>query len=33
MIEIARLRDKFGSSDLFGNEKDESFNSSIGQIY
>ena len=33
MQEIARLRDKFGGSTLFGNEKDESFKSSIGQIY
>ena len=31
--EINRLRDKFGGSVLFGNEKDESFKSSIGQIY
>ena len=27
------LRDKFGGSSLFGNEKDDSFKSSIGQIY
>lgn len=33
MEEIGRLRDKFGGSALFGNEKDESFKSSIGQIY
>ena len=33
MQEIARLREKFGSSWLFGNEKDDSFKSSIGQIY
>ena len=33
MEEINRLRDKFGGSALFGNEKDESFKSSIGQIY
>ena len=33
MEEIARLREKFGGSSLFGNEKDESFKSSIGQIY
>jgi prophage maintenance system killer protein/prophage antirepressor-like protein len=33
MAEIVRLRDKFGGSALFGNEKDESFKSSIGQIY
>ena len=33
MEEIARLRDKFGGSALFGNEKDDSFKSSIGQIY
>ena len=33
MQEIARLREKFGGSTLFGNEKDDSFKSSIGQIY
>ena len=33
MEEINLLRDKFGGSALFGNEKDESFKSSIGQIY
>ena len=33
MEEIERLRDKFGGSSLFGNEKDDSFKSSIGQIY
>ena len=33
MEEIYRLRDKFGGSSLFGNEKDDSFKSSIGQIY
>ena len=33
MEEITRLRDKFGGSTLFGNEKDDSFKSSIGQIY
>ncbi len=33
MEEINRLRDKFGGSTLFCNEKDESFKSSIGQIY
>ena len=33
MDEIRRLRDKFGGSSLFGNEKDDSFKSSIGQIY
>ena len=33
MQEINRLREKFGGSFLFGNEKDESFKSSIGQIY
>ena len=33
MEEIRLLRDKFGGSVLFGNEKDESFKSSIGQIY
>lgn len=31
--EIEGLRKKFGGSDLFGNEKDDSFKSSIGQIY
>lgn len=31
--EIDMLRQKFGDSVLFGNEKDESFKSSIGQIY
>ena len=31
--EIEGLRKKFGSSYLFGNEKDDSFKSSIGQIY
>ena len=31
--QIQRLRDKFGASVLFGNEKDDSFKSSIGQIY
>ena len=31
--EIDLLRQKFGGSVLFGNEKDESFKSSIGQIY
>ena len=30
---IASLRGKFGQSDLFGMEKDQSFHSSIGQIY
>ena len=30
---INALREKFGGSTLFGNEKDESFKSSIGQIY
>lgn len=30
---IQELREKFGGSLLFGNEKDESFKSSIGQIY
>ena len=30
---IQTLRDKFGGSALFGNEKDDSFKSSIGQIY
>lgn len=33
MEEIFHLREKFGGSALFGNEKDESFKSSIGQIY
>ncbi len=30
---INRLKDKFGGSALFANEKDDSFKSSIGQIY
>ncbi|MDE5609968.1 MAG: virulence protein RhuM/Fic/DOC family protein [Bacteroidales bacterium] len=30
---IRELHEKFGVSELFGNEKDESFKSSIGQIY
>lgn len=33
MEAIKTLRDKFGGSTLFGNEKDDSFKSSIGQIY
>lgn len=33
IYEIEQLRNKFGSSELFGNEKDNSFKSSIGQIY
>ena len=33
MTEIRRLHDKFGGSQWFGNEKDDSFKSSIGQIY
>ena len=33
MDEIHRLREKFGGSALFGNEKDDSFKSSMGQIY
>ena len=33
MQTIAALREKFGGSTLFGNEKDDSFKSSIGQIY
>ena len=33
MEQIERLRNKFGASILFGNEKDDSFKSSIGQIY
>ena len=33
MKEIDMLKEKFGYSPLFGNEKDDSFKSSIGQIY
>ena len=33
MQEIRHLRERFGGSVLFGNEKDDSFKSSIGQIY
>ena len=33
MEAIDGLRNKFGGSSLFGNEKDDSFKSSIGQIY
>lgn len=33
MAAIAALKEKFGGSGLFGNEKDDSFKSSIGQIY
>lgn len=33
MAEIRRLHEKFGGSRWFGNEKDDSFKSSIGQIY
>ena len=33
MEAINGLREKFGDSVLFGNEKDDSFKSSIGQIY
>ena len=33
MVTINALRSKFGGSSLFGNEKDDSFKSSIGQIY
>ena len=33
MEAIRALREKFGGSSLFGNEKDNSFKSSIGQIY
>ncbi len=33
MAEIHRLHVKFGGSQWFGNEKDDSFKSSIGQIY
>ena len=33
MEAINGLRERFGGSSLFGNEKDDSFKSSIGQIY
>ena len=33
MEAIQGLKEKFGGSELFGHEKDESFKSSIGQIY
>ena len=33
MQEINQLREKFGGSVLFGNEKDDSFKSSIGLLY
>ena len=33
MEAIRSLREKFGGSTLFGNEKDDSFKSSVGQIY
>lgn len=33
IITIHKLKEKFGGSWLFGNEKDDSFESSIGQIY
>ena len=33
MQAILALKERFGESPLFGNEKDESFRSSIGQIY
>ena len=33
MEQINRLKNRFGGSALFGNEKDDSFKSSIGQIY
>ena len=33
MEAVKALRDKFGGSSLFGNEKDDSFKSSIGHIY
>ena len=33
MQAIRSLKERFGESSLFGNEKDESFKSSIGQIY
>lgn len=32
MLAIQGLKSKFGGSNLFGNEKDGSFKSSIGQI-
>lgn len=33
MLAIEELREKFGGSSLFGNEKDQSFKGSIGAIY
>ena len=33
MQDILSLKERFGESALFGNEKDEPFKSSIGQIY
>ena len=33
MEQIIRLKNRFGGSALFGNEKDDSFKSSMGQIY
>ena len=33
IVTIHKLKEKFGGSWLFGNEKDDSFKSSIGQIY
>ena len=33
MQAINSLKERFGESTLFGNEKDDSFKSSIGQIY
>ena len=33
MHAIRSLKERFGESSLFGNEKDDSFKSSIGQIY
>jgi prophage maintenance system killer protein len=33
MDAITCMKNKFGGSSLFGNEKDDSFKSSIGQIY
>ena len=33
MLAIHSLKERFGESALFGNEKDDSFKSSIGQIY
>ena len=33
MLAIKHLKEKFGESRWFGNEKDDSFKSSIGQIY